>query len=172
MGVLLFGDTATTSITGAAVTLVGLSDNAGNAFGNGSSNSGIAVIKSAITGSGTVNLNGTGSAGTGGSTSFNRGINLKDASIASTGSSVSLTGAGRASHEGIDGVSMVNATATAATALTIVGTTTQTGSSALRMDALSTLTAGGATHISGNASPASRKLCTRMLPLAVASCWL
>jgi hypothetical protein len=99
MGVLLFGNTGTASITGASVNLVGLSNNASNAFGNGSSNSGIAVIKSAITGSGTVNLNGTGSAGTGGSTSFNRGINLKDASIASTGSSVSLTGAGRASRD-------------------------------------------------------------------------
>jgi hypothetical protein len=65
---------------------------------------------------------------------------------------VSLTGAGRATNEGIDGVSMVNASATAATALTLSGTTTQAGSSALRMDALSTLTAGGTTHISGNAN--------------------
>jgi fibronectin-binding autotransporter adhesin len=152
MGVLLFGNTDTSSITGGTVTIVGLSNNAGNAWGNGSSNSGIAVIKSAITGSGAVSLNGTGSAGTGGNASNNRGIYLNEASISSTGSSVSLTGAGRATNEGIDGVSMVNASATAATALTLSGTTTQAGSSALRMDALSTLTAGGTTHISGNAN--------------------
>ncbi|BDU53062.1 hypothetical protein LINBF2_12970 [Limnohabitans sp. INBF002] len=81
MGILLRGDAGTSSITGGAVSLVGISNNASNA----------------------------------------------------------------------SGVSMVNSTVTAATNLTVSGTTTQATSSALMMDATSTLTAGGTTNISGNA---------------------
>jgi hypothetical protein len=67
MGIMLRGDAGTSTITGGVINLVGLSNNASNAGGNGSSNRGISLTNSSITGSAAVSLNGTGSAGAGGS---------------------------------------------------------------------------------------------------------
>jgi hypothetical protein len=152
MGILLRGDAGTSSITGGDITLVGISNNAGNTEGNGSSNRGISLINSSITGSGAVSLNGTGSAGVGGSVWNNSGIHLNASTVSSTGSSVSLNGTGRGVNAGADGVGMTQTSSlSAATLLTVTGATSQAASSALTMGAQSMLTAGGAMQISGNA---------------------
>ena len=106
MGILLRGDAGTSSITGGAITLVGISNNAGNGGGAGSSNRGISLINSSITGTGNITLTGTGSAGVGGTSANNTGIYLNGATVSSSGGSISLVGNGRGTYATANGVTL------------------------------------------------------------------